>query len=84
MHTTRNIPLHLAALAIALLPHIPRLPPWVVFWCAIAWGYMLAVAKFHRPMPGKALRLFLTLGGVLAVLLYNAFSLDRYSSVGLL
>ena len=84
MHITKNIPLHLAALAIALLPHIPRLPPWVVFWCAIAWGYMLAVAKFHRPMPGKALRLFLTLGGVLAVLLYNGFSLDRYSSVSLL
>jgi transglutaminase-like putative cysteine protease len=84
MHITKNIPLHLAALAIALLPHIPRLPPWVVFWCAIAWGYMLAVAKFHRPMPGKALRLFLTLGGVLAVLLYNGFSLDRYSSISLL
>jgi len=84
MHTNKNIPLHLAALAIALIPHIPRLPLWVVFWCALGWGYILVVVKFGRPMPGRALRLVLTLGGVLAVLLYSGFSLDRYSSVGLL
>ena len=84
MHNTKNIPLHLAALAIAVLPHIPQLPLWVVFWCAIAWSYLLVVVKLHRPMPGKALRLVLTVGGVLAVLLYNDFSPDRYSSVALL
>ena len=84
MHTTKNIPLHLAALAVALVPQIPRLPLWVMFWCAVAWGYILVVAKFGRPMPGKILRLVLTLGGVLAVLLYNGLSLDRYAGVSLL
>ena len=84
MKTNGNIQLHLGALAIAFLPHIPRLPLWVVFWCAIAWGYLLAVTKYRLPLPGKALRLVLTIGGTAAVLLTNGFSLDRYSSVALL
>ena len=84
MKTNGNIQLHLGALAIAFLPHIPRLPLWVVFWCAIAWGYILAVTKYRLPLPGKALRLVLTIGGTAAVLLTNGFSLDRYSSVALL
>jgi transglutaminase-like putative cysteine protease len=84
MQTTRNISLHLGALAIALLPHVPRLPLWVVFWCVIAWGYILVVIKYRLPMPGKALRLVLTIGGTAIFLLTTGFSLDRYSSVGLL
>ena len=84
MQTTRNIPLHLGALAIAFLPHFPRLPLWVVFWCAIAWGYTLVVIKYRLPLPGKAPRLILTIGGTAAVLLTTGFSLDRYSSVALL
>ena len=84
MPATKNIPLHLAALAIALLPHIPRLPLWMVFWCVIAWGYILVVIKYRWPMPGKVLRLVLTLGGTMVVLLISGFSLDRYSSVTLL
>ncbi len=84
MHTTKNIPLHLAALAIALVPHIPQLPLWVVFWCVIAWGYVLAVVKYRWPMPGKVMRLILTLGGTAVVLLMTGFSLDRYSSMTLL
>lgn len=84
MQTNRNIALHLGALAIAFLPHIPRLPLWVVFWCAIAWGYVLVVTKYRLPLPGKALRLVLTIGGTAAVLLTSGFSLDRYSSVALL
>jgi len=84
MPTTRNIPLHLGALAIAFLPHIPRLPLWVVFWCAIAWGYTLVVIKYRLSLPAKAPRLILTIGGTAAVLLTSGFSLDRYSSVALL
>ncbi len=84
MNRARNIALHIGALAIALLPHVPRLPLWVVFWCAIAWGYMLVVVKYRLPLPGKALRLTLTIGGTAVVLLTTGFSLDRYSSVALL
>jgi transglutaminase-like putative cysteine protease len=84
MQNTKNISPHLGALAIALVPHILMLPLWVVLWCLVSWGYMLAVLKFHLPMPGKGLRLILTLGGVAAVLLTTGFSIDRYSSVALL
>ena len=84
MPITKNIALHLGALAFALLPHIARLPLWVVFWCVIAWGYILVVVKYRLPLPGKALRLVMTIGGTAAVLLTTGFSLDRYSSVALL
>jgi transglutaminase-like putative cysteine protease len=84
MQTTKNISLHLGALVIALLPHISRLPLWVVFWCVIAWGYILVVVKYRLPLPGKALRLVLTIGGTAVVLLTTGFNLDRYSSVALL
>jgi transglutaminase-like putative cysteine protease len=84
MQITKNISPHLGALAIALVPHISGLPLWVVLWCLVAWGYTLAVIKYHLPMPGKGLRLILTLGGTAAVLLTTGFSLDRYSSVALL
>ena len=84
MQTNNNISLHLGALAVALLPHISRLPLWVVFWCVFAWGYILVVVKYRLPLPGKALRLVLTIGGTAVVLLTTGFSLDRYSSVALL
>jgi transglutaminase-like putative cysteine protease len=84
MPITKNIALHLGALAIALLPHITRLPLWVVLWCVIAWGYILGVAKYRLPMPGQALRLVLTVGGAAVVALTSDFSVDRYSSVALL
>ena len=84
MQTTKNIPLLLGALSIALLPHIPRLPLWVVLWCVVAWGYILVVIKYRWPMPGRALRLILTIGGTAIVLLTTGLSIDRYSSVGLL
>jgi transglutaminase-like putative cysteine protease len=84
MQTTKNIPLLLGALAVVLLPHIPRLPLWVMFWFVIAWGNILVVIKYRLPLPGKALRLVLTIGGTAVVLLTTGFSLDRYSSVALL
>jgi len=84
MQTTKNISPHLGALAIALLPHISRLPLWVVSWCVIAWTYILVVEKYRLPLPGKALRMVLTISGTAAVLLTTGFSLDRYSSVALL
>lgn len=84
MKTAANIPLHIAALAIALVPQISDLPIWVVLWCAMSWGYMLLVVRYRRPRPGKTLRLILTIGGTAAVLLTAGFRFDRYSSVALL
>ena len=84
MKTTANIPLHIGALAVALLPQISSLPLWVVLWCAISWGYVMLVVRYRLPMPGKTLRLVLTIGGTAAVLLSSGFHFDRYSSIALL
>ena len=72
------------ALVIALGPHAFRLPNWVVLWCVICWSYLLAAARYNLPGPGKILRLFLIIGGILGVLLTSGSGLDRYSSVALL
>lgn len=84
MNANKNIAPLILALAVALVPHAWQLPPWVVLWCVICWGYLLAAAKFNWPEPGKILRLILTAGGILGVLLTSAASLDRHSSVALL
>jgi len=84
MASNKNIAPLILALGIALVPHAPHLPPWVVLWCLVCWGYLLAAAKFHRPGPGKILRLILTAGGILGIVLTSGAGLDRYSSVALL
>jgi transglutaminase-like putative cysteine protease len=84
MHNDKHIAPLLAALTIALIPHIPRLSLWVTAWCFISWGYILAAIKYRFPRPGKITRLLLTIGGLLAVLLSSGFGLDRNSSIGLL
>jgi transglutaminase-like putative cysteine protease len=72
------------ALCVALVPHALQLPVWIVLWCLACWSYMLAVAKFRWPQPGKAIRLILTTAGILMVLLASSEGLNRYSSVALL
>jgi transglutaminase-like putative cysteine protease len=84
MDTNKNIAPLLVALGIALVPHTPHLPWWVVLWCGVSWGYLLFATKYHLPQPGKIARLILTAGGVLGVLLTSGVSLDRDSSVALL
>jgi transglutaminase-like putative cysteine protease len=84
MKTTANISLLIGALAMALVPHISGLPLWVVLWCIVAWGYVLLVIRYGLPMPGRTLRLILTIGGTAVILLTTGFSFDRYSSVALL
>ncbi|MGD8285448.1 MAG: DUF3488 and transglutaminase-like domain-containing protein [Desulfobacterales bacterium] len=84
MVTSKNIALLLAALGIALIPQIPRLPLWVVIWCVLSWSYILAAAKYGFPRPIRSVRLIFTIGGVCIVLLSSGFSLDKNSSLALL
>lgn len=84
MDSNKNIAPLIFALGIALVPHAWQLPPWIVLWCVICWGYLLVAAKFHLPGPGRILRWLLTAGGILGVLLTSGVDLDRYSSVALL
>jgi transglutaminase-like putative cysteine protease len=84
MDTSKHITPLIVALAIALVPHTPHLPLWVVLWCGVSWGYLLFAPKYHLPWPGKVSRLILIAGGVSGVLLTSGVSLDRDSSVTLL
>jgi len=84
MVASKNIALLLAALGITLVPHIPRLPLWVVIWCVVCWGYILAAVKYGFSRPNRSVRLILTIGGVCVVLLSSGFSLDKNSSLALL
>ncbi len=84
MDSNKNIAPLLVALGIALVPHTPHLPAWVVLWCVVSWGYLFATTKYHLPKPAKILRLILTAGGISGVLLTSGVSLDRDSSVALL
>lgn len=84
MDSNKNIVPLLVALGIALVPHSPHLPLWVILWCSVAWGYLFLATKHHLPQPNKISRLILTTGGVFGVLLTSGVSLDRDSSLALL
>ncbi len=69
-----NLPRHgrlwlLGALAAVLLPQLLRLPPWLIPYCLALLGWRLAIDLRGWPLPGRPLRLLLTLAGVGAVLL---------------
>jgi transglutaminase-like putative cysteine protease len=72
------------ALAIVLAPQVTRLPVWVVLWCIICWGYVLASQKWDLPQPGQGVRLILTVAGILMVILTPEAGLDQNSGVALL
>ena len=65
----------LAALAVALAPAVPRLPPWIAATFVIAALWRLAVQQFGWRLPPGWLRLLLSLGCVLGVLFtYRTFN----------
>lgn len=80
----KHIPGLVASLMITLVPHLPRLPFWVVLWCLLAWSYMLLVVKAGWPNPSQTVRRILTLGGIIGILLNFGGSFDRHAGIGLL
>ena len=57
------------ALVVAIAPHVPGLPPWMVFWCLGFWGYFFMAMKKHWPLPGRWICLVLACGGSAGVAL---------------
>lgn len=73
-----SLPWTLAALAVAALPHVPYLPPWVTaasVGCAL---WRLAVERRRRPLPSIWSRSVLALGAFLGIL----FTYETISGVG--
>jgi protein-glutamine gamma-glutamyltransferase len=74
----------IAALVVAIFPHIGRLPLWIVLWCGIMWGYTLLSLRFQWQRPGKTLRTILAVSGMLGLLLTFSHRLDQDAYLGLL
>jgi len=58
----KHIELLISALFVAMVPHMPRLPLWIVFWCLLLWGYVILAIR--KNWPWSALRLRFVLIGL--------------------
>lgn len=74
----------LAALIVAIFPHIGNLPVWIILWCAVMWGYLPLSYKFKWPRPGRKMRRVLTAIGIIGLLLTYSRRLDQNAYLGLL
>jgi transglutaminase-like putative cysteine protease len=59
----------LFALIVSILPHVNRLPLWIILWCAGMWGYTLLSFRYKWPWPKKSIRLVLSAIGIVGLLL---------------
>ena len=84
MASGKNIGPLIMVLAIVLAAQVTRLPLWVVLWCILCWGYVLAAQKLDLPKPGQRVRLVLTVTGILIVMLTPEAGFDQNSGVALL
>lgn len=68
----------LVAVAVAYLPHVPRLPPWITLFVMAGWGYLFLAGLRGWSLPGHRWRHGITLCAVLLTLLgfWGRFSLD--------
>ncbi len=58
----------ISALAVAMAPHAPGLPVWIIVWCVFMWLYMLVQLKTGWPVPGPVLRHVLAFAGIIGLL----------------
>lgn len=72
------------ALAVAMAPHIPDLPLWVIVWCLLMWLYMLVRLKTEWPLPGPILRHVLAFAGIIGILATFRVQIGADAFVGLL
>ena len=81
----RYMPPIIGALVVAILPHLGRLPLWVIAWCAVMWGYMILSLRSNLNRPGKWLSSALTATGLTGVFLtYNSYRFGPDAFLGLL
>jgi len=74
----------ISALFIALLPLIPVIPLWISIWCFMLWGYLVLSQYFSFPLPGRGLRVLLTLISVLGVAITSSSFKGGGGYIGLL
>ncbi len=79
-----QVPALIGALTVAILPHVLRLPLWIVGWCAGLWGYGALAARYGWRRPGRGLRTGLTLAGIFGVMVSFGHTLGGEAFGGLL
>ena len=72
------------ALAVAMAPHIPDLPLWVIVWCMFMWLYMLVRLETGWPVPGPILRHVLAFAGIAGLLATFRVQIGADAFVGLM
>ncbi|MGM0452693.1 MAG: transglutaminase TgpA family protein [Thermodesulfobacteriota bacterium] len=78
------IPAILAALIVSILPHLGRLPLWIIVWCVFMWGYIFFSLKNNWPWPSRAVRLVLTAMGIIGLMVTYSVKLGPNAYLGLL
>ncbi|MDP2644283.1 MAG: DUF3488 and transglutaminase-like domain-containing protein [Desulfobacterales bacterium] len=73
----------LAMIAMAVLPHIPRIPVWILTWCVLCWGYAALATKKKWPFPGKTFLRVMAVGGFMGGFLSYGFVFSREAGLGL-
>lgn len=81
--TRHTLPI-IFALVVAIAPHTPDLPAWIIVWCVFMWGYMLVRLKTGWSLPGPILRHILTAAGITGLLLFFSVRIDADAFVGLM
>lgn len=81
---TQYLPYILAALIVALTPHILRLPLWIIAWVLGFWGYALGIARRGWLTPTGRIRQMMTVCGAVGGLATYGFAFDLDAGVGLL
>jgi len=84
-HDARQyLPPILTALIVAILPHLGRLPLWVIAWCAFMWGYVLISLRNNWPWPNRWVRNGLTVLGIVGLLATYTTRIGPEAYLGLL
>jgi transglutaminase-like putative cysteine protease len=74
----------LVAVAVAVLPHLGRMPPWELLAIAAAWLWRAWLLQGLRPAPGRLTMALLLLTGITAVWVSHGGLAGREASVNLL
>jgi len=72
------------SLAVAMVPHIPDLPLWVIVWCLLMWLYMLVQVDTGWALPGPVLRHVLVFAGIAGLLVTFRVQIGADAFVGLM
>lgn len=80
----KYLPHIIFAIIIAILPHLGRLPLWIIIWCAAMWGYLLFSLRFQWPRPNRAVLILFSVFGIFGLLITYGMRIGPNAYLGLL